>query len=436
MRIYFDGYKKPRSKNPARRAGAKRAYDSIKIAKAVLIAMLVLIFLSLQYLCFNLPGREFKAMDVTAIAGERLSTESFVSIPDQAANLKPALFQRSAKPVSKLDFSSPCEKKIPIVIYNRAGYLAVVSPVLKVVRGSVKVFAKEELAADEITVSNFIASEASTATAELAYVPDKPAFDPEAAKYYYRCVVRLDGRDVPCELWVLDKTPPAISGTRDLVTTQGSAILFRDGVTVSDNYDENPKLVIESEAVSSEPGTYPVTYRAVDESGNESVAIANVTVVKTEETFVYEKSDEILAQILNEGMNLRQKATAVYQWVKNNMRYAFSRNETDPILSAYEGFNRMAGNCYTYYAISEALLTRAGIQNMHIERPPDFPVTHHWNLVKVEEGWYHFDAYPAYVPVDGCLFTDSQAVEYAELQKKFRPRYYDYVKEDYPAVVQ
>ena len=402
---------------------------------SVLIVLLVLIFISLQYLNFNLPGREFKAMDVTAIAGERLSTESFVSIPDQAANALPVLFQRSAKPVSKLDLSSPGEKKIPIVIYNRAGYIAVVSPMLKVVRGSVKVFAKEELTADEITVSNFIASETAAAAAELAYVPDKPAFDPETDKYCYRCVVRLDGRDVPCELWVIDKTPPVIAGVQDFTVIQGSAILYRDGITLSDNYDENPQLIIENEAVLSEPGIYPVTYRAVDESGNESEVTAYVTIANTEVSFIYEKSDEILAQILTEGMNLRQKATAIYQWEKNNLRYAFSRNETDPVLSAYEGFNKMAGNCYTYYAISEALLTRAGIPNMHVERPPDFPITHHWNLVRVEDGWYHFDAYPAYVQIDGCLFSDSQAVEYTELQKKFRPRYYDYVKEDYPAVV-
>ena len=400
---------------------------------ALFIVVLIAAFISSQYLWFNLSGNGVRVADYTIIRGEHLSIESFVSIPNRNQNQSAHIFRRSAKPLHEWDTLNPGEQQLRILIFNRAGYFYIAEPVLKVVDGHLSVFIDDEIYANEISANHFIFSE--TATPELVFVPEKPVFDAETGRYIYDCTIRLDSRDIPCELYFRDKTPPVITGARDIETTQGQAIFLRNGVSVEDNYDGNIKLLIESEAVSSKPGIYQATYRAIDESGNESFVTVKVTVVRAEEVYAYEKADEILAEILHEDMSMREKATAIFRWVRSHMRYRASSNEEDVILGAYEGLMQKSGNCFTFYAVCEILLTQAGIPNMHIERPPDYKATHHWNLVNVEEGWYHFDTYPTKAHTDGCLFTDSQAREYTELLEEFRPRYYDYVQENYPPVV-
>lgn len=61
--------------------------------------------------------------------------------------------------------------------------------------------------------------------------------------------------------------------------------------------------------------------------------------------------------------------------------------------AAYSGFTRHYGNCYTYYAVASALLTRAGIENIEIHRNSTTN-PHYWNLVKMDGAWYHLDTCP------------------------------------------
>jgi transglutaminase-like putative cysteine protease len=151
---------------------------------------------------------------------------------------------------------------------------------------------------------------------------------------------------------------------------------------------------------------------------------------------VYTRADEILGRIVSDNMTIREKAYAIYRWVRYNIRYASAPEEYDTIQGAYDGLRRGAGDCFTFYAISEVLLTRAEIPNMRIQRIPEADVHHFWNLVDLGEGWYHFDSCPPFVPVNGFMFTDSKSREYTIIQRPYRLHYYDYVKADYPQVVE
>ena len=99
--------------------------------------------------------------------------------------------------------------------------------------------------------------------------------------------------------------------------------------------------------------------------------------------------------------------------------------------AAYSGLTTGAGNCYVYYAVASALLTRCGIENQMIERD-SVTSPHYWNLVKVGGSWYHFDTCPHH---EGCelysfLLTDSQVAEYSQ---NVDPGYYSFDASRYPA---
>ena len=84
-----------------------------------------------------------------------------------------------------------------------------------------------------------------------------------------------------------------------------------------------------------------------------------------------------------------------------------------------------------YYAVASALLTRAGIENMEIQR--DNPASpHYWNLVKVNGCWYHFDTCPHYSGhwLQSFLLTDAQVRAYSEYEV---PGYYSFDPSLYPA---
>jgi len=84
-----------------------------------------------------------------------------------------------------------------------------------------------------------------------------------------------------------DRTPPEISGTKDLYTYAGETISYREGITVTDNLDASPLLTVDSSAVDlSTPGEYEAVYTAKDASGNKTKQEITVTVLQKEEGFV------------------------------------------------------------------------------------------------------------------------------------------------------
>ncbi|MCD8083981.1 MAG: hypothetical protein LUE86_10875 [Clostridiales bacterium] len=120
--------------------------------------------------------------------------------------------------------------------------------------------------------------------------------------------------------------------------------------------------------------------------------------------------DQILAGLVNEGMSKRQKATAIYGWVRGSFRYTGSSATRDWVTEAYQGLRSKHGDCYTYFAVSQALLTRAGIRCIEVVRVDN---DHFWNLVELEDGWWHFDTTPRRAGGYFCLWTDAQMADYS-----------------------
>lgn len=235
---------------------------------------------------------------------------------------------------------------------------------------------------------------------------------------------------------VVDTEPPVISGALNKSVVAGGSISYRSGITVSDNYDPNAALTVDSSRVNlNTPGVYTIIYSAVDISGNRTEVKGTLTVRAVTLELVYEMADNILAQIITSGMSQYNKARAIYNWVNNKMKYSASITPRSLAQGAYGCFSKGQGDCYTYMAGSRVLLTRAGIQNAEVSRMGgDSP--HYWNLVNTGNGWYHFDVCPTPAnAVDSSrrfMFSESDAESYTKIIGR---SYYIYNKTTVPEVV-
>ena len=267
-----------------------------------------------------------------------------------------------------------------------------------------------------------------------------------------------------------DTTPPQIHGAVDLSIEQGSRVSYRNGVSVTDDKDESPTLSVDASGVNLyTPGVYDVIYTAKDSSGNESSVTVKLTVTEAveqppeagssegnnqleseffdssfmaepvilSEEYINELSDKILSEIIKPDMSKRSKASAIYDYVYGHVKYIGTSDKTNWLIGAYVGFMTGKGDCYNYYACSKALLTRAGIPNVDVERAGG-TTDHYWNLVDVGEGYHHFDAcpHPSGYPIKSFLITEAQAREYTERCKSVLKNYYVYDYEACPVKVE
>jgi len=72
------------------------------------------------------------------------------------------------------------------------------------------------------------------------------------------------------ELKIVDKTPPIISMQNNLTVTVGSKIDISKELFCGDNYDSNPKCIVEGEYNLDVVGNYPLKFIGIDSSNNET----------------------------------------------------------------------------------------------------------------------------------------------------------------------
>lgn len=229
-----------------------------------------------------------------------------------------------------------------------------------------------------------------------------------------------------------DIEPPVFSGIKNRTIFEGDSVSYKKGVTVSDNKDKDITFQVDSSKVNlSKVGTYKVSYTAKDSSGNKASETATITVepfIVTDE-MLNDKVDKVLAKITKDSMTKEEKAWEIYEWVKGHVAYTGSSDKSDWKKEAYRGIVNGLGDCFTYYAVSEAFLTRAGIDNMRVTRVGG-RTQHFWNLIDCGDGWYHFDTCPNKDKMQAFMLTDAEVEAYT---KKRGNNYYNYDKSLYPA---
>lgn len=229
-----------------------------------------------------------------------------------------------------------------------------------------------------------------------------------------------------------DTEPPVLYGVSDKTVYVGETVSYTRGVSAWDNRDGAVQVRADASGVNLRAeGSYPVIYTATDAAGNTATKTVTFTVRVVNTDAVNAMADDVLTTILRDGMTQWERARAIYDWVVTHMSYTAYADKTDPVAAAYYGFRNGRGDCFVYYAVSRFLLTRAGFENLEIQRDnPEKP--HFWNLVNYAGNWYHFDTCPHYAghPLTCFLLTDAEVKAYSENHVQ---DYYSFDASLYPA---
>lgn len=203
---------------------------------------------------------------------------------------------------------------------------------------------------------------------------------------------------------VVDRTAPQIEGVRDVEVYQGETVAYRTGISVWDDRDESPALVVDSSKVDlSLPGVYEVIYIATDATGNKTEIIAKVTVLEKKESYVeldliYEKADRILTENMEESMTDEERVKAVYHYMRKNYGYLNYSDKSDWRQAAYKMMETHSGDCFSYFALFKLFMERLEIPNIDVVKVKNYAgdSNHFWSLVSIDGGetYYHVDVTP------------------------------------------
>ncbi len=233
----------------------------------------------------------------------------------------------------------------------------------------------------------------------------------------------------------LDKQSPEVYAY-DFVGYLEEAIVYKDHIKAVDNSGDSVEIMVDTSEVEAEKvGIYPVTYTATDRAGNATSVTVELTIKKhvySMET-LNERCQAVIDEIITADMTKAQQVRAVYNWIRENIEFIYVAEKDDWVETAYLGFERGRGNCYTYACIAKGVFNLLDIKNMDIEMIPQDGHTHYWNLIDIDDGhgWYHFDAMPWNGGYDHCMVTDEVVQSFG---RKAVVNYYNYDRNRYPEV--
>ena len=214
--------------------------------------------------------------------------------------------------------------------------------------------------------------------------------------------------DVPFHV-IDDHNAPLFYGIHDIYVndSEDAVIDYFNGITWKDDYDEQPRVIVDSSKVKiGEEGVYVITYKAMDAAGNIRKQDALVNINKqcvidsvTGAGGSWDSSDhnEItrLAQNLVKelkGATDMETAQNIVNWVHSHVNYEAVTGHQTYEDAVFRALTRHTGDCYGFYSCTKMLLDCAGIPNMMVFRNPSYYQGHYWNLVKMEGEWYHCDS--------------------------------------------
>lgn len=217
-----------------------------------------------------------------------------------------------------------------------------------------------------------------------------------------------------------DKKAPVISGFVGTNSYNGSIpyqiIYSKDYnffkyVNADDDRDSKVELTVDTSKVDfNKTGTYTITYTAEDKAGNKSKATAKIGIRVA--TSLDSMANTLLKKLTKESWSDTQKAKAIYNYTRGHISYTGYSDKSSWEKEAANGIRYGKGDCFTYYAVARALLTRAGIPNIEVTRVQGHG-HHWWNMVYVQGAFYHFDTCPRTQGGRFCLVTDNQLKEYS-----------------------
>jgi hypothetical protein len=246
------------------------------------------------------------------------------------------------------------------------------------------------------------------------------------------------------------EAPVIVTAPDSLESDAGGTIIWRAGVEATDDSGQVELSLDHAAANLDVPGKYTVYIVAKDGAGNETRRAVTLTVHDAGVT--EDMLNATIAKIekdllITSRMNSEEKVYAVFRYVYDTMKYSNTSKHIDWRKEAYEALSgAYTGDCFTYCAVSYAILRYLGFDAHIVERAESAKIegtgTHFWVLVNIgsatEPAWYHFDATPQRSPYNLAtyLMTNSQLEAYTRWRNADYKleNYYTYDVEKFPEV--
>lgn len=195
-----------------------------------------------------------------------------------------------------------------------------------------------------------------------------------------------------------DTVPPTIRGLTALTVEKNSSPNFLSGVSATDQVDGACKVTYDMGSLNlSKAGTYYVTYKAADKSGN--VASAKRKII------VQHDAEDTAALVKSIADKLSNDPESIRNYVRSNIGYSHDWGGDDPV---WNGFTNRSGNCYVHALCLKAIFDQKGIESRLIWVTEK---THYWLIVKINGSWKHIDATPGRTHSKYSLMNDEQRLE-------------------------
>ena len=160
----------------------------------------------------------------------------------------------------------------------------------------------------------------------------------------------------------------------------------KNGRDVMDKlFQEYSKIVDADEYVKYNIASTKYSIRGIP--GNYAFTL-NITYRESKEQTQYVKTQakSIVNSIIKAGMDDHEKVKAIHDYVVKHVSYDTSYKA----YTAYDALANRSAVCQGYTLLTYQLLKEAGIQS-HIVTGKGNGQAHAWNLVKIEDKWYHLD---------------------------------------------
>ena len=126
--------------------------------------------------------------------------------------------------------------------------------------------------------------------------------------------------------------------------------------------------------------------------------------------------DAKLEQIITDDMSEYDKVLAIHDWICSSVSYKTVKNDADQDI--YGAFILNQAVCAGYAKAFSYALDKVGIESQVISgdsiNKNGESVAHAWNLVYIDDGWYHFDTTPRKDKSDFFLITDAELDAYSK----------------------
>ena len=254
--------------------------------------------------------------------------------------------------------------------------------------------------------------------------------------------------DGSCSIAYDNEAPSFVTFPKELEADVDTAILWRALVSAEDN-SGIVDLSLDTTGIDlMKPGTYTAFFVAKDSVGNETRQ--EVKLILHDNSVTKEMMDqlctEVIGKIITEDMTTQEQLYAVYKYVSTRVSYTNAGVHDDIRREAYLGLTtRRSGDCFTFCAASQELLSYLGYESQIVRRRLDLVKergNHFWLLVNCgteeEPLWYHYDATPKPYPFtrDTYMMTDAQLKAYTNYRADSTPRkthYFTYDSSLHPA---